>query len=1093
MTLGLGIAGSRARVDTSVEGLLPEGDRDLHFYRGFVERLGSDELVAIGWESPRLFDRPALEGVQRIAESLRDVTLEQDPTLARPTYLIDRVLSLPEVPMVRGFQDEDGEWVVSVRRFLDRVPETRAERRALWERAFSEKMLVGTFVSHPTSDDPDAPLASLVFGRIVHRADDADYRGVIKRQVDEIVRRERASGSDAVHVYSAGIPLVKAALGETGQAELFRLVPVSWAVILAILFVVFRSLRGVVLPMLAIWIAAIWTLGLVVVYGARITVMSVVILTLIEVIGAATTIYLLSAYHQYAAVVREPRRLVRSTLDAVAAPAFFASFTTAAGFLSLQVSPIGVIREVGLFAAFGVIVVWAVAMTLLPATLTRMPPPPTPQGGAGRLLDAFFARLTDFCQRFRWPVFVTGLALMAVAVVGILRIQATTELLAMLRERHPVVVDQTSLERSFGGMARLDVSVRTAPGALLEPHVLRRIERFQSWLERQPEVSRTRSIVDVLKSINRVMSANAPGSWVLPASREQIANYLLVTDDPTANNVTPYLFPHWEAAEETRILVLIQRTGTREYADFVQRCNDRLAQELVSDPELLFDRGALYGGITGLGAIDSAIHGLRRILGLGPRTAAPPEHLRPGEIAARVTGAELLYANMANGVVEGQVNSLLLSFLVICATMMAMLRSVAVGCLGMIPNLFPIVLLLGVMGFGGVNLDIGTAMISAIAIGIAVDDTIHFLARYRVHRGELGEERDAVRATLEEVGRPILITSVVLALGLSVLTLSVFEPHFWFGIFCALAVLLALLADLVLLPAVLFIFKPRIARPGGGAARGSARAVVSVGLGLGLGLAWHVPDAAAEGKAAAAPVAPSGEQIMRRVEALPRGGDQRSRATWRLVDAGGRERVRETRVYWRRFGQEHELRSQLLVVFDTPADVKDASLLVWSPRDPREDSLQWIYLPAFRRVRRVAAGNRSSSFMGTEFSYEDLIERSVDADEHAWLRDESMDGRVHHVIESVPRTTDAVYTRRVQWIDAEHSTLRRIDFYRAARVEKTLELWHEHRGGVWIWRRLEMTNHRTSRRTAVEVQETEHDVGLADELFTQSALGLGVR
>ena len=168
---------------------------------------------------------------------------------------------------------------------------------------------------------------------------------------------------------------------------------------------------------------------------------------------------------------------------------------------------------------------------------------------------------------------------------------------------------------------------------------------------------------------------------------------------------------------------------------------------------------------------------------------------------------------MANSVVEGQVSSLFLSFTVIWITVMLLMRSATAGTLAMLPNVFPVVVMLGLMGFTGVFLDIGTAMISAIAMGIGVDDTIHFLSRYRRRRAELGEERAAVRATMQEVGRPMILTSLILAVGFSILCLSAFQPHLYFGIFAAIAILAALLGDLVLLPALLFAFRPQIREP----------------------------------------------------------------------------------------------------------------------------------------------------------------------------------------------------------------------------------------------------------------------------------------
>jgi hypothetical protein len=248
--------------------------------------------------------------------------------------------------------------------------------------------------------------------------------------------------------------------------------------------------------------------------------------------------------------------------------------------------------------------------------------------------------------------------------------------------------------------------------------------------------------------------------------------------------------------------------------------------------------------------------------------------------------------------------------------------------------------------------------------------------------------------------------------------------------------------------------------------------------------------AACSARAADAPP-PSGLDVMRAVDARPRGRDQIAHAVWHLIEASGSERVRETRNYWRDAHGKNGIHAQRLIVFESPPDVKDTAFLVWTAEDPSGQDQQWLYLPALRKVRRIATGDRGNSFVGTDFVYDDLVERTAAADDHSWLRREEQDAHPCDVIESRPRTASP-YSRRVQWIDVATRITRRIDYYaRSGELEKTLTAAWEQVDGIWVWKRLEMRNLQSGHRTVVEIDGTRLNSGLDEDVFTENSLRLG--
>jgi hypothetical protein len=236
-----------------------------------------------------------------------------------------------------------------------------------------------------------------------------------------------------------------------------------------------------------------------------------------------------------------------------------------------------------------------------------------------------------------------------------------------------------------------------------------------------------------------------------------------------------------------------------------------------------------------------------------------------------------------------------------------------------------------------------------------------------------------------------------------------------------------------------------------------------------------------------------GREVMQRVEARPRGADEYLRGTWRLIDDEGQERVRETRSYWQdQRGRAQGVHSKRLVVFDAPQNIRGTAFLVVSHVRPEAEDLRWIYLPGLRKVRRVSGSQSADSFAGTDFAYEDLSERGVDEDEHRLLRDEPIDGRPHHVVESTPRAESA-YARRVAWIDAERFTVSKLELYdQPERMQKRLSARWRQVDGLWFWDRLEMEHLARRHRTVIETLEVGHDQKLGDEVWSEARLGKDV-
>lgn len=233
-----------------------------------------------------------------------------------------------------------------------------------------------------------------------------------------------------------------------------------------------------------------------------------------------------------------------------------------------------------------------------------------------------------------------------------------------------------------------------------------------------------------------------------------------------------------------------------------------------------------------------------------------------------------------------------------------------------------------------------------------------------------------------------------------------------------------------------------------------------------------------------------GRAVMEAVYNRPVGDDMRAQLTMTLTNSRGSQRVRSIQQY----SQQNADGEKKIMFFTAPADVRDTSFMTWSWDDGRPDD-QWIYLPALRRVQRISADSKNDSFMGSDFTYDDLGERHPDADRHRIVRRESINGNATIVVESIPVDSGAAFGKTLTWVlDGEWIGLRREYYNRSGVLYKTLEVQDFRReAGVWVITRMTMSDHGRNHSTTIELSDVQLNSGLTDDLFSERSMTRGVR
>ncbi len=240
------------------------------------------------------------------------------------------------------------------------------------------------------------------------------------------------------------------------------------------------------------------------------------------------------------------------------------------------------------------------------------------------------------------------------------------------------------------------------------------------------------------------------------------------------------------------------------------------------------------------------------------------------------------------------------------------------------------------------------------------------------------------------------------------------------------------------------------------------------------------------------PGEPTGRQIAINVDEREDGDDQVSEATWTLTNKAGKQRKRHTLRYWKDYEGQDGLSSKSFIYFETPPDVRNTTFLNWSQEDAEADDDQWIYLPALRKVRRIASGDKENSFMGSDMIYDDMGDREVDEDTHTLVRVEQDNGTKMYVVQAVAKKENYIYSKKLTWVNAETWTTPKIEFYdRKGRLLKIMTSDWVQIEGIWNWKKTVVENQLTGHKTELEMSKVKFNQGLRESLFTERSLRKG--
>jgi uncharacterized membrane protein YdfJ with MMPL/SSD domain/outer membrane lipoprotein-sorting protein len=767
---------------------------------------------------------------------------------------------------------------------------------------------------------------------------------------------------------------------------------------------------------------------------------------LILAIAAGHAVQILKRYYEeYGALISEGqvsraeanRQAVIQSMTRIGPVMLAAGLIGAASFMSLLVFDIQSIRTFGVFTGLGILSALVIEMTFIPALRASLPAP-SDKHILREKADTFWDRIVDGFASLMVPgrrgwMFLGAGVFTAVMLVAAFRVEIRNSTRDYISRTNPIRLDDTKLNDRMAGTNALFVLVEgKQDDAIKDPAVLRAMEETQRFLEQDPQIGKTLSIADFIKRINKAMHAENPRFDAIPDDRNLISQYLLlysISGEPGDFDSSV------DYGYRNAVIQAFMKSDDTVFVDqVVSRVQSFVAQHFPSSVTVTVGGGATNG--TALNEV--MVHGkIRNII----------------QIAAVV-------------------------FLVSAL----LFRSVPSGLLVLVPLVMTVLTTFGVMGLTGIPLNTATALVSALAVGIGADYAIYFTYRLREELRLAHGEAEAIHKTFRSAGKATLFVATAVAGGYLLLITSIgFNLHVWLGILVSLAMVVSAVSALTLYPGLLLILRPKfVFEAGRNVVDKIPRRAVGVGVGAALlVLAGH--------SALAADLTPV--QIMERNYMVSRFNDTVSDSRFRLINESGQERVRDT------FGRSKLLPNGIdnmrMTRFTSPPDVKGTvSLLV--EHSGKDDDI-WIYLPALKKVRRLVSSNKKDSFVGTDFSYGDVIGHKVADWKHSLLKEEAVDGQPCFVIESTPASpqilSDSGYSKRVEWIRKDNFVSIKGEFY--DENGQLLKVFSSSDVRLldpvkqrWQPLHLEIKNVQTGHRTIIEFTNLKVNQGVAPDYFT---------
>jgi len=752
ITAGLASQLNKLKLSYDYANLLPPNDpADIEF-REFKELFAEDgNVMVIGANDERLYELENFQKWYNLGQEIKEVTITKKELIDGKPYdahypLVDSVFS---VLRSYNLKKDTAEKKFDFDLLAKRAPKTQLELDSLMK----------VVKSLPFYEDVlwkrDASTTILMAFVNVKIFNSKDRQGA----VDEIVEMMNAFSEDTgIKTYVSGLPFIRDQMTAKVKAELKLFIFLSAFVTALLLFLFFRDIVLVGVCLLVVAIGVVWSLGIITLFNYELSILMALIPSLMIIIGITNCVYLINKYHAEFKKHGNKVLALQRVVIKIGSATFLTNFTTAMGFGTFVFTYSDILKEFGVIASINIVIMFALSILVIIIAYSLLPDPKPKQYRhlSRRWTYNVVEILENIVSHNRKGVYISLVSIVVLGFIGVSLVTSTGNVVDDLPDDDRVITDLKFFEKEFNGVLPFEIVIKSdSAGKMTKLSNLRRIEKLQKKLKKYPELSRSLSIADVAKFGRQAFYNGAPERFSMLKNNEQtlIGPYFSSQYD-TQNQEQSFID---STARKTRVSASVADIGTIEMKELIV--------QVEAEIDSIFPSSKYTTSLT-------------------------------GTAVAFTKGSDYMVSNLAM--------SLMIAICFVALLMALLFRSVKMVLISLVPNLIPLLFTAAVMGYFNIPIKPSTVLVFSIAFGISVDDTIHYLAKFRQELSSNGWKiRDAVISAVRETGVSMMYTSIILFFGFAVFMASEFEGTRALGILVSVTLLVAMFANLVLLPTLL--------------------------------------------------------------------------------------------------------------------------------------------------------------------------------------------------------------------------------------------------------------------------------------------------
>lgn len=727
---------------------VPLNDPDMVMLQKFREQFGEDgNIIAIGFKDSAIYEQENFEAYRKFARTVRQISG------------VSEVIALPVLKMILKDTENSRFYLANIFPETIRSPQ---EFDSLLALAGDQKFYMGQLVNETNG-------ATMMLVSVNKDVMNSALREPLTASLMEAAEVFKKSTNISLHF--AGLPFIRTVVTNQVKKEMQFFLIASVVITGLIMFVFFRSSRAVIFSMIIIGIVVIWTVGTLALFGYKITMLTGLIPPVIVTIGITNAIYLLNKYHLEFARTHDKITAIATVVNKMGLATFLTNLTVAIGFLTLLSTDILVLREFGIVAGLNIMALFFVSLVMIPSIFSWLPTPTERHlrhlnfSGMGKFLKTVDSMVTHK----RVAIYIASISLALISAYGIWQLRSVSFMVDDVPEDSIVKKDLLFFESNFSGIMPLEMVVEFKTKKrrpILDVKNLQMINAFEMYLDSLPNVSKPVSLISFVKAAKQAFYNNNPDRYTLPTRTEAafIMRYMKGQSDNSG------LFRSFVDSTFTKMRISAQ----------------------------MADIGSVR--------MDSLVH-----YSIEPKMKSIFVAQGQDTIITSITGTTKLFIKGNKFLIDNLKESLLLAFLLITLSMVALFANVRMIVISLIPNLLALMITAGLMGYFNIPLKASTALIFSITFGISVDNSIRFLAKYRQEiLSNRFKIQPAVTESILETGKSIIYTSIVLFAGFIIFAFSDFGGTIALGLLTSTTLVISMFTNLILLPALILTFdKPK--------------------------------------------------------------------------------------------------------------------------------------------------------------------------------------------------------------------------------------------------------------------------------------------